>query len=186
MVPAAFIVLDKLPLSNSGKVDRKRLPAPETSRPSLAETYVAPRTEVERVLAKIWSEVLSVKQVGIHDNFFELGGDSILSVQIIARAHQAGLQLTANQLFYHQTIAGLAAVAESAPQLTAAAQGEVTGPVELLPIQHWFFEQELPEPNHFNMSIMVSVDNDMNMDALRGSVAAVLRITTRCGCATKS
>jgi amino acid adenylation domain-containing protein/non-ribosomal peptide synthase protein (TIGR01720 family) len=175
MVPAAFIVLDKLPLSNSGKVDRKRLPAPETSRPSLAETYVAPRTEIERVLAKIWSEVLSVKQVGIHDNFFELGGDSILSIQIIARAHQAGLQLTAQEVFYHQTIAGLAAVAESAPQLTAAAQGEVTGPVELLPIQHWFFEQELPEPNHFNMSIMVSVENDINMHALRGSLAAVLR-----------
>jgi amino acid adenylation domain-containing protein/non-ribosomal peptide synthase protein (TIGR01720 family) len=175
MVPVAFIVLDKMPLSNSGKVDRKRLPEPETSRPSLAETYVEPRTEVERVLARIWSEVLSLKQVGIHDNFFELGGDSILSVQIVARAHQAGLQLTANQLFYHQTIAGLAPVAESAPQVTAAAQGEVTGPVELTPIQHWFFEQELSEPNHFNMSVLVSVGNDMDMDALRGSLAAVLR-----------
>ena len=175
MIPAAFVVLDKLPLNNIGKVDRKQLPAPETSRPSLAETYVAPRTETERILAGIWSEVLSVKQVGIHDNFFELGGDSILSLQIVARAHQAGLQLTATQLFYHQTIAGLAAVAESAQQLTAAAQGEVNGPVELMPIQHWFFEQELPEPNHFNMSIMVSAGNDMNMDALRGSLAAVLR-----------
>jgi amino acid adenylation domain-containing protein/non-ribosomal peptide synthase protein (TIGR01720 family) len=175
MVPAAFIVLDKMPLSNSGKVDRKRLPEPETSRPSLAETYVEPRTEVERVLAKIWSEVLSLEQVGIHDNFFELGGDSILSVQIVARAHQAGLQLTANEVFYHQTIAGLAAVAENAPDLTAAAQGEVTGPVELTPIQHWFFEQELPEPNHFNMSVIVSAGNDLNLDALRGSLAAVLR-----------
>jgi amino acid adenylation domain-containing protein/non-ribosomal peptide synthase protein (TIGR01720 family) len=175
MIPVAFVVLDKMPLSNSGKVDRKRLPEPETSRPSLAETYVAPRTEVERVLARIWSEVLSLKQVGIHDNFFELGGDSILSVQIVARAHQAGFQLTAAQVFYHQTIAGLVAVAESAPQLSAAAQGEVTGPVALTPVQHWFFEQELPEPNHFNMSVIVSVGNDMNMDALRGSLAAVLR-----------
>jgi|GEM_PF-552479 len=175
MVPVAFIVLDKMPLSNSGKVDRKRLPEPETSRPSLAETYVAPGTEVERMLVKIWSEVLSVKQVGIHDNFFELGGDSILSVQIVARAHQAGLQLTAAQVFYHQTIAGLAAVAESAPDLTPATQGEVTGPVELTPIQHWFFEQELPESNHFNLSVIVSVGNNMNMGALRGSLAAVLR-----------
>lgn len=173
MVPAGFIVLDKLPLSNSGKVDRKKLPAPETSRPSLAETYVAPRTDVERVLARIWSEVLSLEQVGIHDNFFELGGDSILSVQIVARAHEAGLQLTANQVFYQQTIAGLATVVESAPQLTT--QGEVTGPVELTPIQHWFFEQELPEPNHFNMSVLVSTGNDMNLDALRGSLAAVLQ-----------
>jgi amino acid adenylation domain-containing protein/non-ribosomal peptide synthase protein (TIGR01720 family) len=175
MVPAVFIVLDKMPLSNSGKVDRKRLPEPETSRPSLAETYVAPRTEVERVLVKIWSDVLSVTQVGIHDNFFELGGDSILSVQIGARAHQAGLPLTAQEVFYHQTIAGLAAVAESALQLSATAHEEVTGPVELMPIQHWFFEQELPEPNHFNISVMVSAGNDMNMNALRGSLAAMLR-----------
>jgi amino acid adenylation domain-containing protein/non-ribosomal peptide synthase protein (TIGR01720 family) len=174
MVPAAFIVLDKMPLSNSGKVDRKRLPEPKISRSSLAETYVEPRTEVERELARIWSEVLSVKQVGIHDNFFELGGDSILSVQIVARAHQAGLQLTAPQIFYHQTIAGLAAVAESDPQLATAFQGEVTGPVALTPIQHWFFEQELPEPNHFNMSVILSA-NDMDLDALRGSLAAVLR-----------
>ncbi len=175
MIPAAFVVLDKLPLNDSGKVDRKRLPALDTNRPSLAETYAEPRTEVERVLARIWSEVLSVKQVGIHDNFFELGGDSILSVQITARAHQAGLQLTPRQVFFHQTIAGLAAVAESAPELAAAAQGEVFGPVELTPAQHWFFEQELADPNHFNMSIIVSAGNDMNMDALRGSLAAVLR-----------
>lgn len=175
MVPAAFTVLDKMPLSNSGKVDRKRLPAPEISRSSLAETYVEPRTEVERVLARIWSEVLAVKQVGVHDNFFELGGDSILSVQIVARSLQAGLQLTAPQIFYHQTIAGLASVAESTTRSAAPVQGEVTGPVELTPIQHWFFEQELPEPNHFNMSLIVNAGNDMNIEALRGSLAAVLR-----------
>ncbi len=175
MIPSVFVVLDKLPLSNSGKVDRKRLPAPETARPSLAETYVEPRTEVERMLAKIWSEVLAVKQVGLNDNFFELGGDSILSVQIVARAHQAGLQLTAPLIFYHQTIAGLAAAVESDPQLNAAAQGEVAGPVELTPIQHWFFEQELPDPNHFNMSVIVNAAQDMNMEALRGSLAAVLQ-----------
>jgi non-ribosomal peptide synthase protein (TIGR01720 family) len=175
MIPVAFVVLDKLPLNNNGKVDRKRLPAPETSRPSLAGTYVEPRNEAEQVLARLWSEVLSVKQVGIHDNFFELGGDSILAVQIIARAHQAGLQLTAKQVFYQQTIAELAAAAESAPPLAAAAQGEVTGPAELTPIQHWFFEQELAEPNHFNMSVIVNTGSEMNMDALRGSLAAVLR-----------
>jgi non-ribosomal peptide synthase protein (TIGR01720 family) len=175
MIPAAFVMLDKLPLNKNGKVDRKQLPAPETSRPSLAVTYVEPRTEVERVLAKIWSEVLPVKQVGIHDNFFELGGDSILSVQIIARVHQAGLHLTAKQIFFHQTIEGLAAVAESAPEITAASQEEVTGPVELTPIQHWFFEQDLADLNHFNMTVMVSLGNDINMDALRGSLVAVLR-----------
>jgi len=175
MIPAAFVVLDKLPLNNNGKVDRERLPEPETSRPSLAGTYVEPRTEAERVLARIWSEVLGVKELGVNDNFFELGGDSILTLQIITRAHQAGLQLTAKQVFDHQTVAELAAVAESAPQLTAAAQGELTGPVELTPIQHWFFEQELAEPNHFNMSVIVSIEQGLNVDALRNALAAVLR-----------
>src|SRR6185369_282402 len=145
MIPSAFVVLDKLPLLSNGKVDRRRLPEPETSRPSLTDTYVPPTTEAERVLARIWSEVLRVKQVGIHDNFFELGGDSILSVQIITRARRAGLQLTAKQVFNHQTIAELAAVAGSAPQ-SQATQGEVTGAVELTPAQRQFFEQQLAEP----------------------------------------
>ncbi|HEY4423183.1 MAG TPA: amino acid adenylation domain-containing protein, partial [Pyrinomonadaceae bacterium] len=160
MIPSAFVVLDKLPLSSNGKVDRRRLPEPETSRPSLTDTYVPPATEAERVLAHIWSEVLQVKQVGIHDNFFELGGDSILSVQIITRARRAGLQLTAKQVFNRQTIAELAAVAGSAPQ-SQATQGEVTGAVELTPAQLQFFEQQLAEPQHWNMARMIALAEEI-------------------------
>jgi len=174
MIPSAFVVLDKLPLLSNGKVDRRRLPEPETSRPSLTDTYVPPTTEAERVLARIWSEVLRVKQVGIHDNFFELGGDSILSVQIITRARRAGLQLTAKQVFNHQTIAELAAVAGSAPQ-SQATQGEVTGAVELTPAQRQFFEQQLAEPQHWNMARMIALAEGIDVAALRGAIAAVLR-----------
>ena len=174
MIPAAFVVLDKLPLLSNGKVDRRRLPEPETSRPSLTDTYVPPTTEAERVLARIWSEVLRVEQVGIHDNFFELGGDSILSVQIITRAHRAGLQLTAKQVFHRQTIAELAAVAGSAPQ-SQATQGEVTGAVELTPAQRGFFEQQFAEPKHWNMARMIGLAEGINVDALRGAIAAGLR-----------
>ena len=174
MIPSAFVVLDKLPLSSNGKVDRRRLPEPETSRPSLTDTYVPPTTEAERVLARIWSEVLRVEQVGIHDNFFELGGDSILSVQIITRARRAGLQLTAKQVFNRQTIAELAAVAGSAPQ-SQATQGEVTGAVELTPVQLQFFEQQLAEPKHWNMARMLALAEGIDVAALRGAVAAVLR-----------
>lgn len=173
MIPAAFIVLDKLPLLSNGKVDRKRLPEPETSRPSLADTYVPPTSEAERVLAGIWSEVLRVEQVGVHDNFFELGGDSILSVQIITRAHRAGLQLTAKQVFHRQTIAELAAVAGSAPQ-SQATQGEVTGDVQLTPAQLQFFEQQLAEPEHWNMAFMFALAEGVEVTALRGALSAVL------------
>jgi amino acid adenylation domain-containing protein/non-ribosomal peptide synthase protein (TIGR01720 family) len=179
MIPAAFVMLDKLPLLSNGKVDRGRLPKPETSRPSLTDTYVAPTAEAERVLARIWSEVLRVERVGIHDNFFELGGDSILSVQIITRARQAGLQLTAKQVFHHQTIAQLAAVAANAMQSEApqsqAPQGEVTGTVELTPAQRGFFEQQFAEPAHWNMAFMIRLAEGISVPALRGAFAAVLR-----------
>src|SRR5206468_2782480 len=124
------------PLSANGKIDRKALPAPDGSRPEGESAYQAPQNAVQEALAKIWAEVLRLEQVGIHDNFFELGGDSILSIQIIARANQAGLNLTPKQVFQHQTIAGLAAVAGTAGVIHSE-QGTVTGPVALTPIQHW-------------------------------------------------
>lgn len=124
MVPSTFVLLEALPLTSNGKVDRRALPAPDTTRPELAETYVAPRNPVEEVLAEIWAEVLRLEQVGIHDNFFELGGDSILSIQIIAKAHQTGLQLTPRQMFQHPTLAELAVVVGTTA--VQAEQGLVT------------------------------------------------------------
>ena len=84
MVPAVFVVLEQLPLTAQGKIDRGALPAPEANRPRLAEEYVAPRTWQEKELAEIWSQCLGVEPIGIHDNFFALGGDSIRSVRVRA------------------------------------------------------------------------------------------------------
>ena len=108
-------------------------------------TRVPPRNDVERTLARIWSAVLDRGSVGIHDNFFELGGDSILSFQVIARARQVGLNLTATELFQYQTIAELASSAGTTTT-PLAEQGDVTGPVPLTPIQSWFFEQQFADP----------------------------------------
>ncbi len=130
MIPAAFVLLEKLPLTNNGKIDRKMLPVPEQQRPEIASTYVAPRTENEKKLAAVWSKVLRVEKIGVNDNFFELGGDSILSIQVIATARREGLKLTPKLLFAHQTVAELAAVAEAAE--TATGSGEtVSGDVPL-------------------------------------------------------
>ncbi|MGH7825280.1 MAG: amino acid adenylation domain-containing protein [Candidatus Binatia bacterium] len=154
MVPASFVMLEALPLTPNGKVNRSTLRAPGGAGPELEISFVAPSTPVETILERIWSEMLKLKRVGVHDNFFELGGDSILSLQIIARANQAGLRLTPKQFFQHQTIAELAAVAGATPAIHAE-QDVVTGPVPLIPIQHWFFEQELPEPNHWNTAMLL-------------------------------
>ncbi len=112
MIPAAFVRLDAWPMTPSGKIDRRALPAPLQPTPEKEEGFVPPRNAVEKTLAEIWAEVLGLEQVGVHNNFFELGGDSIHSIQIVARANQAGLQLVPLQLFQRQTIAQLAEVAE--------------------------------------------------------------------------
>lgn len=153
-IPAIFIFLDALPLLPNGKIDRNSLPLPDLNRSQLGCT--APRNAIEETLVQIWKQVLQVENIGVDDNFFELGGDSILSLQVIAKANQAGLQLTPKQIFEAQTIAQLALLARTKTVLQAE-QGIVTGSLLLTPIQHWFFEQELLEPHHWNQAVMLEV-----------------------------
>ncbi|OYE00596.1 non-ribosomal peptide synthetase [Nostoc sp. 'Peltigera membranacea cyanobiont' 232] len=172
MVPAAFVLLEALPMTPNRKVDYRALPAPELSR-SVEDRFVAPQTPTEEKLAAIWSEILRLKQVGIHDNFFELGGDSILSIQVISRANQAGIQIAPKQLFKYQTIAELAAVA-GITRTVKAEQGLVTGNVALTPIQQWFFEQKFAEPDYFNQSALLEVPPDLQPELLQQVVQKLL------------
>ncbi len=89
MIPALYIPLDHLPLTPSGKIDRRSLPEPHAHTEQLGSAYTAPRNATEETLAAIWADVLGVEKVGVHDDFFELGGDSILSIQVVSRARQA-------------------------------------------------------------------------------------------------
>ena len=114
MVPSVFVRLASLPLTVNGKIDRQALASQSPTLVSNGD-FVAPRTPAEEILAGIWSDVLKVDCVSVHDNFFDLGGDSILGTLILARAARAGLKLSPVQLFEHQTIAELAAVAGGVP-----------------------------------------------------------------------
>lgn len=107
MVPAAFVILDDLPLTPNGKVDRKSLPAPDTSTFTQDRVYDPPTNEEELTMTEIWSKVLRLDKVGINDDVFELGGDSLLIFQIVTRAAQSGLQITPKQIFEHRTVAGI-------------------------------------------------------------------------------
>ncbi|NJO16203.1 MAG: non-ribosomal peptide synthase/polyketide synthase [Thioploca sp.] len=170
MIPSHFMVLEQLPLTPNGKIDRQALPTP---RLQLTATYEAPRNDLEQQLAHIWSRLLKQNNLSIHDNFFELGGDSILSIQVVAHARQAGLQLAPRDLFEHQTIAQLATVVRVG-MATDAQQDLVTGEVSLTPIQHWFVAKHLPQYWHFNQSILLQVPNNLNEAALRQALATVL------------
>ncbi|RPI94873.1 MAG: amino acid adenylation domain-containing protein, partial [Chloroflexi bacterium] len=109
MLPSAFVFLEQLPLTPSGKVDRKALPAPDTTRSEVG--YVGPRTQTEEILARIWAEVLKLDKVGIHDNFFELGGHSLLAVHLMTRVQQTfQRQIPLSRLFQSSTLAQFAAL----------------------------------------------------------------------------
>ena len=173
LVPSVFVVLGRLPLTGSGKVDRRALPVPDVRVAQRA--YVPPRSGAERVLAGIWAELLGAGQVGIEDNFFELGGDSILSIQVVSRARQAGLALSSKDIFVYQSIAELAA-AGVLGQAAAPAAGapEVAGPAPLAPIQRWFTQTGPGDLGHFTMSVLAELDPAAGPEVLAGAVEAVV------------
>ncbi len=173
MVPSAFMQLDKIPYMPNGKIDVRSLPVPNEIRSSLKTEYAPPETENEKIIAEIMQEILGQKKIGINDNFFELGGDSILSIQVVARASQKGLQITQVQMFKYQTIAQLAAVASTA-KIIDAEQGLVEGSLPLTPIQHWFFSQNLKRPSHWNQSLLFEVKQALDPTLLAKVTNALL------------
>ena len=176
MVPSNFFFLETIPLMPNGKIDRKALSgiAREAGAGGSEKTYTAPRNTTEEALVKIWTEVLGVEKIGVFDNFFELGGDSILSIQIISKARQNGLKLTANQLFQNQTIAELAPIVDTS-SLPQSEQGLVLGPVQLTPIQNWFLQQNLPEPYHWNQAGIFKAKPEVSYEIVYQAISFLIR-----------
>ncbi|MFG1312281.1 amino acid adenylation domain-containing protein [Xanthobacter autotrophicus] len=167
MVPSRLVVLQALPLNPNGKVDYAALPVPE--RPAPAPEGRPPQTEDERLLARIWAEVLRLPEgPDLDANFFELGGDSILSLQIVARARRAGLVLSARDLFGHQTIACLAGAARR--EETPAAPEAPGGPLPLTPLQRAFLDSGAPRLQHFNQTVALSPTRPLDAGHLAAAI----------------
>jgi amino acid adenylation domain-containing protein/non-ribosomal peptide synthase protein (TIGR01720 family) len=171
-VPSWLQVLESLPRTPAGTLDRRALPAPAAN---VATTRQGARTEAESVLAQAWAEVLGIApdRLGVHDNFFELGGDSILSLQVVARARRAGIRVTSRQIFGRQTIAGLAVDAEpvvkAGPVLDSAA-----GELPLTPVQHDFFAQFAASADVVDQSLVIDLDEPADVNALRAALQALV------------
>ncbi len=170
MVPAVFVPLAELPLTPNGKIDRRALPAPGGDRSAAAAEFQDARTETEQKIAEIWAALLRLDSVGVHDNFFELGGDSILGIQVVARAKKAGIKLSTQHVFKHPTIAELAQVAGTAAPARAE-QGAVAGEVPLTPVQRWFFGRALPRPEHYNQSLLLELGEPVDADRLAAALS---------------
>lgn len=166
MIPSKFIQLASLPKLPNGKIDvsQLKLPIEDSSKPAIS----LPQTEIELQLVAIWEDVLGFHPISVHDNFFEIGGDSILSIQIVARARKKGIFLATNQLFEHQTISELALFAKT--ENKKATEETVSGTAPLLPIQHWFFEEHINAPHYWNQAILFDVPENLNPDILQKSI----------------
>ena len=166
MVPAAVVVIDGLPLTVNGKLDTRALPAPEYSD---VDRYRAPADAVEEILADIYAQVLGLERVGVDESFFELGGDSILSMQVVARARAAGVLCRPRDIFVEQTVAKLARVARVAED-EAGPVDEGIGSVVATPIMHWLRHMDGPT-DQFNQTMVVQAPAGVT----EADVAAVLQ-----------
>ncbi|HEY0736956.1 MAG TPA: condensation domain-containing protein, partial [Herpetosiphonaceae bacterium] len=183
MVPSAFVVLDALPLTPHGKLDRHALPAPELAKPEVGSAFVAPRTLDEELLASIWASVLHVQRVGIHDNFFDLGGHSLLATQVITRIRDTfGAELPLRALFETPTVAGMvpaivkargAAPSQERPPLARVPRDRPL-PLSFAQQRLWFLDQLEPGSPAYNVPVAVKILGRLDPEALEHSLNALV------------
>jgi len=166
MIPSVFVRLEKIPTTRNGKINYAVLPSLDKDLIEAERKYLAPRTPEEKVLARIWEELLPYTTIGINDNFFDMGGDSILSLQAAALASEEGLTIEPVDIFEHQTIAELSRFASFRGQRSDESETPPTGSMSLTPIQARFFSKKLKNPNYFNQAILLETDPHLSPDAI--------------------
>jgi len=148
MIPSYFVRIERIPLTASGKVNRKALPEPGV-KPRKA--YESPINEIEEMLTSIWLEVLRIEKIGVNDSFFEMGGDSIKAILVVSRLAKHKMKFDLRDLFLNPTIRQLAKCIKKT--VYEADQRTAAGEVPLTPVQHWFFQSHRGDRHHFNQSI---------------------------------
>jgi amino acid adenylation domain-containing protein len=178
MVPAAFVQLAELPLSPNGKVDRRRLPAPDAAR--IDDAFEPPRTELERAVAEIWAAVLGVERIGRHDNFWHLGGHSLLATKVLARLHaELGIELPLQTIFNSPTLAELAAALGHAAWPTdelvpVPREDGMPLPVSFGQERLWFLDRFSPGSATYNLPTFYRLRGELEVPALAAALAALV------------
>jgi amino acid adenylation domain-containing protein len=184
MVPVIFVMLEVLPLTPNGKVDRRALPVPDTSLSDCEVDIVLPRTTTEELLARIWKEILGLKQVGIHNNFFELGGHSLLATQVISRVRETcAVDVPLRCLFESPTIAALSQVIDAAhnsssiPQVAAIERVSTRKniPLSFSQARLWLLNQLEPESSAYNLPTAYRITGQLDIVALKQSLEEIVQ-----------
>ena len=184
MVPTAVVVMERMPLTANGKLDRRALPAPEQATPEGGKDLAGPRNPIQDMLSGIWGDILGQERVGIHDNFFDLGGHSLLATRVISRIREVfHVELPMRRLFESPTIAGLAEAVEVAlkagsgleyiPIERISGDGEI--PLSFAQQRLWFLDQLEPGSVVYNVPAAVHLDGKLDVDALERGFNEVIR-----------
>ncbi|MDZ7968662.1 MAG: amino acid adenylation domain-containing protein [Nostoc sp. DedSLP03] len=176
MIPSVFVSLDAWPLLPNGKINLNALPAPQDENTVTREQYIAPQTKTEEILTKLWQQVLQVSRVGIKDDFFELGGDSILALQIIAKAREVGLYFTPQDLFKNSQVTALTPYIKTTAKFPNSFSIPVGSAVPQTPIQQWFFQQSLRHPEHWNQALFLDVKPEYNASQFQTALSHIATI----------
>ena len=184
MLPSAFMLLDVMPLTPNGKLDRKALPKPDRARPEQAGEFQAARTQVEAVVSGIWADILGIEGIGVHDNFFDLGGHSLLATQVISKVRNSfQVELSLRSLFEAPTVASLAEKIEAArlsdhrlpppPILPASRDADL--PLSFAQQRLWFLDKLEPNNSVYNIRTAIRLEGKLDVEALERSFSEVVR-----------
>ncbi|BAZ14320.1 amino acid adenylation domain-containing protein [Calothrix sp. NIES-4071] len=179
MIPGAFVMLESMPLTPNGKIDRRGLPVPNLEQ---TDNFIPPSTPTQEILARLWAEVLNLKQVGIYNNFFELGGHSLLATQVISRLRSLlSIDLSLRQLFENPTVASLSELIDSyntkeaqVPEITPVPRNEYL-PLSFAQARLWFLDQLEGGSATYNMPEPLRLMGKLNVAALEMAVQEIVR-----------
>jgi amino acid adenylation domain-containing protein/FkbM family methyltransferase len=176
MVPSHFVLMDRLPLTANGKIDRQSLPKPGETNAAPAREFVRPQTETEKAVALIWSELLKVESPGVNDDFFELGGHSLVAIKAVSRIRDVfGIDINFQTLFENPTIASLSKAITAAKSSTSAQKIErrrrsASVPLSFAQEQLWFLNYLAPQSPVYNMGDVIDFHGEYSRDAMRAAV----------------